>query len=157
MVKIPDLPSNPEKKIEENLYKPGKFEITEEEEFRIDIPVKLEDKKRWTIVSDKKFADETHWVSFRMWTYQEEVELRKQATNYDQIKRMHLIDNDMLNRLKLQKLIKAWSFEEQNPNLKLIHVNGILCDESYKAITNLHPNILRFIIEKMNDVLEYNA
>lgn len=156
MVKIPELPNKPNMKVEENLYKAGKYEITEEEDFKISIPIKLEEKKRWIIVNDEKFADEKHWVIFRMWTYEEEVELRKQATSFDQIKRMHLIDNDMLNRLKLQKLIKAWSFEENNPRLKLIHVNGILCDESYKAIIKLHPNILKYIIEKMNDVLEYN-
>lgn len=156
MVTIPELPKKTESKVEEQLYKAGKFEITEEEDFKIWIYIKKTD-KRWTIVKNEEICDEKHWVIFRMWTYEEEIELRKQVTNFDMMKRMHLIDNDMLDRLKLQKLIKAWSFEDDNPRLKLVHINGVLCDESYKAMMKLHPNILKHIIGKMNEILEYNG
>jgi len=146
-----------EERVDEKIYKSGKYEITENEDFTIKIPVWREDESsRWVIV-DAKNAQETHEVVFRMWSYEEEIELRKQATNYDPIKRIHLIDHDMLNRLKIQRLMKSWSFEKDNPRLKLLHVNGVMVDESFKNVMRLHPNILRFLIERMNNVLEYNG
>jgi hypothetical protein len=142
------------------LYKPGKYEVTKEDSFRVCIHIIHKD-GRWIVLDpDEMKAErgvEKHWVDFRMWTFDEEIELRKAATTFDAQKRMHLIDHDVLNRLKVQRLLKSWSFSEGNDALKLFHQNGVLVDESYEAFTKLHPNIARYIIERMNNVLEYNG
>ena len=96
-------------------------------------------------------------VEMRMWTYDESVELRKMATTYDQMKRLHMIDQDALNRLKLQKFLLSWSFGEENERLVLHHQNNTLTDESWKKVVSLYPNILEFIIQQMNAVYEYNG
>jgi hypothetical protein len=145
-------------RVDEKLMQPGKYEITDNDVFKIEFGVKQVD-KRWVVVdkTEKPMDSENHWVEFRMWNFEEEIELRKQSTIYDPLKRMHFVDNDKLNRLKIQKLLKAWSFEKGNERLKLFHVNGVLVDESYGYFMKLYPTILRFILEKMNDVLEYNG
>jgi len=156
--KTENLPSKPEseQRVDEKISKPGKFEITDDENFTVKIPVKTTE-KRWVVIENEKQADETHEVVFRMWSYEEEIQLRKEATTYDAMKRMHFVDNDKLNRLKLQTLLKSWSFEKDNPRLKILHVNGTMVDEVWKMVMKLHPNILRYIIDRMNNVLEYNG
>lgn len=146
------------KRVDEQISKPGKYEITENDTFKI-VFYLYNKEGRWLVV-DKSASGtpdvEEHWVEFKMWTFEEDIEMRKQASSYDPVKRLHLVDNDFLDRLKIQRLLKAWSFEKDNPRLKLLHVNGILVDESYKAFMKLYPNIVRYIIGRMNNVLEYN-
>lgn len=146
-----------ETRVDKKLEGAGKYEITHDTTFRIRFWLNLRD-GRWVIVpQDKKNKySEEHWVDFRMWTFEEEIDLRKKATSWDGFKRIHLIDHDQLNRMKIQLLMKAWSFDAQNDRLKLLHVNDILSDESYKSFCKLQPNISRHIIERMNDVLDYN-
>jgi len=149
------LPVQEGPRTDESLMVSGKYEITKDEEFVVDICVRIEN-GRWTICSSDH-ADETHSVVFRMWSYEEEINLRKRATTYDQIRQLHMIDRDALDRLKIQRLMKSWSFEKENPRLKLLHVNGVMSDESFNAVMKLHPNILRNILEKMNAILEFNG
>jgi hypothetical protein len=149
----------PDQRIDEQISKEGKYELTDNDTFRIEIYLTEKD-KRWIIVDKplgKTDGVKEHWVDFRMWTFEEEIGLKKQATNYDPLKRIHFMDNDLLNRLKVQRLMKAWSFEKDNSRLKLLHVNGILSDESYLSFTKLFPSIIRFVLERMNNVLEYNG
>ena len=146
-------------RLDDSISKPGKYEITKEDEFKIDFYV-IQREGRW-IVSDKDVFDkkcEKHWVKFRFWTFDEEVMLRKKVTGYDPVKRLHLIDVDSFNRAKVQALLKDWSFAEQNPRLKVFHVNGVLVDESWEVFSKkIHPNISRYIVDRMNMVLEYNG
>jgi hypothetical protein len=143
-------------RVDEKLMKPGKYEVTDQHTFKIEINLVFRD-KRWVIVDNPGKGIESHEVVFRMWAYDEMVELRKLATNYDSQKRIHLTDNDVLNRLKVQRLIVSWTFERDNPRLKLLHVNGILSDESWQAFTKLQPNIITYIFEEMNRVYEFNG
>jgi len=147
-------------RLDVQIYKPGKYEVNPDDVFRIKVHITKKD-GRWVVLNpDETKAQrgvEKHWVDFRMWTFDEEIELRKAATTFDSQKRMHLIDHDVLNRLKIQKLLKTWSFAQDNDALRLFHQNGVLVDESYEAFTKLHPNIARYIIDRMNDVLEYNG
>lgn len=149
------LPSKINDRVDETLMEPGEYEITEEEDFVIKIPLVKKD-KRWTIAIDNNI-DKVHEVVFKMWSYELGIDLRKKSTQYDEYKRYHFVDNDLLNRLKIQRLVKSWTFGDENPRLKLFHVNGILTDESFKSIMRLHPNVLKYIVEKMNEVLEYNG
>jgi hypothetical protein len=141
-------------RLDEKLSGPGKYVVTKENLFRIRFSL-INRNDRWVIVKAGTAGAEEHWVEFRMWTFNEEVELRKMSTQFDPLKKIHIIDNDFLNRLKIQRLLKSWSFEEQNPKLKLLHVNGILSDEGWQSFTSLFPNIVRFVLESMNAVLEF--
>jgi hypothetical protein len=142
-------------RIDEQISKPGTYEITDNEEFKIELHMRQKD-GRW-VTCEEKLGEKTHQVVFRMWSYEEEIELRKRATQYDSVKHWHFIDHDILNRLKIQRLMKSWSLEQDNARLKLLHVNGVMADESFNAVMKLHPNILRKIIEGMNEVLELNG
>jgi len=143
-------------RVDEKLMKPGKYEVTDQHIFKIEINLVFRD-GRWVIVDSPGKKIETHEVVFRMWTYDEMVELRKMATNYDSQKRIHLTDNDVLNRLKVQRLVVSWTFDRDNPRLRLLHVNGILSDESWQAFAKLQPNIITYIFEEMNRVYEFNG
>lgn len=139
------------------LTTPGKYEVTPETTFKVELLLVNKD-GRYVIVSDSEQEGvEKHWVEFRMWTFDEEVELRKMAMQFDENRRMHFMDNDRLNMIKLRRLIKAWSFENVGPRYKLLHVNGVLADESWNIVRKLFPSITTAIIVGMNNVLEFNG
>ena len=147
------------RRVDDALAKPGKYEVKQDDTFRIEFTVRKSG-DRWVVVgdpSDKAQDEEAHWVEFRMWTYEEDVTAKKNATMYDEKRRIHFIDHDLLNRFKVQALLRSWSFSEGNPRLKLLHVNGVLCDEGWEAFSRLYPSIIRHIIERLNDVLEFNG
>ena len=99
---------------------------------------------------------ESHWVKFKMWTYEQELEWKNESTEYDSTKRVHTLNADKLNEIKIRNLILKWSFGEKQDSLKLFHVNDLLTDESLKVFYSLYPSVVRYIVEGMNDVLEFN-
>jgi hypothetical protein len=140
------------------LMKPGKYEVTEDSLFTIRIPLAQRKGERWwVVVSDVNAAETVEDVVFRMWTYDEMIELRKLSTKYDNLRRVHTIDHDMMNRMKIQRFMVRWSFGDNNPRLELKHVQGVLSDECWKAVTKLQTNILKHIIEEMNERYEYGG
>lgn len=148
-------PESVSKRTDEKLMAPGKYEVSPEDVFTIDLYLKQEG-RRWILSGqDKNSCHET--VTFRMWTYDEMVEMRKLATNFDPMKRIHLVDQDALNRMKVQRLVTGWTLDKDNPRLRIQHANGVLTDESWTAFSRLHPSISTFIIDSMNFVLEYRG
>lgn len=152
-------PIVPDKRIDDQLAKPSKYEITEKSTF--DVKFYLVDVEgRWLPYDsrmEKVEGSEEHCVTFRMWKFLEAIDLQRKSTSFDPTKRIHYTDQDLLNRLKIQSLLKEWSFEKFDPKLKLLHVNGVLVDESYNKFINLHPNIVRYVVDRMNLVLEHNG
>ena len=142
-----------EERVDETLMEPGKYEITKDHTFEVNVHLRQSD-GRWVVVDNPVKGAEVHTVTFRMWNYDEMVDLKKQATAYDAGKRMHMIDNDTLDRLKIQKLLMGWTFDRDNPRLKLHRVQGTLTDESWGVVKRLQPNILTYIISGMNRVYE---
>lgn len=155
-VKTAEPSSPPVERVDERLFKPGKYEITPDTIFKVMIYTKDKD-GRWLMMSCPGKGVETNVVVFRMWTYDEMIEMRKMSTNYDSQKRVHMIDNDALNRLKIQRLMMSWTFDKDNSRLRIQHVNGVMTDESWKAFTSLQPNLCSFIIDEMNKVYEFNC
>lgn len=150
---------NPEKRIDTQLLKPGKYEVTDEDTFKIEFCITKKE-GRWIVLdktTEKIPGVEEHCVEFKMWNFEEDVALRKMCQQYDPTKRVHFLDNDLLNRVKVQRLLRTWTFDKENPRLKILHVNGCLSDESYAAFARLHPTIVRHILDRMNNVLEYNG
>ena len=138
------------------LMAPGKYEVTPDQTFTVSILVK-EFKGRWIIADRADKQTEEHNIVFRIWSYEEMIDLRKRCTNYDISRRMSISDNDLLNRLKIQKLMVSWTFGKDNPRLNIQHVNGVLTDESWKAFTKLSSSIAERIILEMNTVLDYGG
>lgn len=161
---MPEIKPKPEKKkkgkeeqrLDVRLMQPGKYEVTEDSTFPIDIFLK-EAEGRFIIMDGPGEDIEHERVVMRFWGYDEMVDMRKLATAYDQKKKIHLIDQDVLNRLKVQKLMVSWTFGKDNPRLQLHHVNKTLTDESWKAWTRLHPSISTHIIDRFNAVYEHNG
>jgi len=154
----PEVPKQeaPDNRVDVRLMKPGKYETTPDMTFVLDIYLRKKD-NRW-ILADGPGKDVDHEsVTFRMWSYDEMIGMRKMATTYDQIKRIHMIDHDALNQLKIQRLMIEWTFGRDNPRLKLFHVSGVLVDEGWNAFRRLQPNIISFIFDRMNRVYELNA
>jgi len=151
MSRVPSEPS-----VDERLMKPGRFEITPDTTFTVPVYAKEKD-GRWVIMTGPGKGIESNTVIFRMWTYDEMIEMRKMSTSYDAQKRVHMIDNDALNRLKIQRLMVSWTFDRENPRLRIQHVNGVMTDEGWKAFVSLQPNISTYIIDEMNKVYEFNG
>ena len=100
---------------------------------------------------------ESHWVTFRMWTYAEELAWRRECLEYDQSARIYQTNTALLDELKLRRLMKSWSFGEYDASLKLLHTGGVLSDESYDIIRGFYPAIIDHIVYRMNEVLESNG
>ena len=143
-------------RVDEKLMKPGKYEVTPETTFEVKVYLTIRN-KRWIVVGGPGEDVDTQTMVFRMWGYDEMVEMKKMATEFDAEKRVHTVDHDMLNRLKVQRLLQSWTFGGDNPRLKIHHVQGVLTDESWKAFTKLQPNIIVFIFDEMNRVYELNG
>jgi len=143
-------------RVDEKLMGPGDYEITEKHTFDVDVYLAKKG-NRWIVVEKGLKTNIKQTVVFRIWTYDEMIELRKQSTSFDAIQRMHMVDTDNLDRMKVQKLMQSWTFGENNPRLKIHRVQGVLTDESWISFKKLQANIIRFILEKMNEVLEYNG
>jgi len=143
-------------RVDERLMKPGKYEVIPENTITIDMYL-VANNGRWIIVDRPTAKAEKEQVVFRMWAYNEMIEMRKMATAFDSVKRMHMIDNDALNRLKIQRLLVSWTLDKDNPRLRLHHVNGVLVDESWTAFSKLQPNIITCILDEMNRVLEFGG
>ncbi len=154
VAKTPELPRG--LRLDEKLMKPGKYEVIPENTFKIDVNLMLKG-NRWVVVDGTGRGVECNEVIFRMWSYDEMIELKKMATTFDPTKRLHMVDNDLLNRLKVQKLLVSWTLDRDNPRLRVAHVNGVLTDESWVAFTKLQPNIVTYILDEMNRVYEYNG
>ena len=143
-------------RIDEKLAKHGKYEITPETTFTVTIYTKEKD-GRWLIMVGPGKNVETNSIVFRVWTYDEMIEMRKMVTTYDPQKRIHMLDNDALNRLKIQRLLVSWTFDKDNCRLKVQHVQGVMVDESWNAFKSLQPNIISYVLDEMNRVLEFNG
>lgn len=152
----PETTSKRDVPVEDQLMQPGPYEVTEDEVFTVVLHLEKVD-SRWCVRDEPGPRTISHWATFRMWTYEECVELRKLATRYDELRREHVMNHDYLDRLKLQRLLKDWSFAEQNERLKLHHVNGVMTDDCYKKVLKLHPTILRNLLLQMNMILEASA
>ncbi|MBP5459324.1 MAG: hypothetical protein J6Y62_04085 [Clostridia bacterium] len=137
----------------------GKYEVTPESEFTVRFCVSFEE-GRWRVhLEEARYANpeyESHWAVFRMWTYPEMLSWRQQATEYDNMTGVSRLNTDKLNEIKLRRLLKRWSFEEYDPRYKLLHVGGVLSDESYSLLNGMFPTIVDNLIFMMNQVLEEN-
>ena len=149
-------PAQEQPRLDEKLMEPGAYEVTKDSTFVIEIWLARKS-GRWVVTKAGDVEAIKHTCTFRMWNYNEMVDMRKTATAYDPNRRMHLIDNDALNRLKVQKLLLSWDFDKANPRLKLHRVQGVLTDESWEMFAKLQPNIITYIVERMNDIFEYNG
>lgn len=140
------------------LMEPGKYEVTRQSTFTVRVPLKRRSEEDgWWLVVKEDESEVVEQVVFRMWEYDEMVEMRKLATKYDQVRRVHMIDHDVLNRLKVQRFMVSWTFGNDNPRLQLHHQNGVLTDESWMAVKKLQTNILSHLIQEMNEKYEFGG
>jgi len=139
--------------VELSLQKPGKYESNPEQTFDIIINV-LNRQGRWIVIQSPIKGSEEHRVTFRLWTFEEMIEIKRKATTVDPMSRKTNIDFDLMNRMKVQKLLTSWTFSNDNPRLSIQHVNGVMTDESWKAFTKLDPSIIQRILDEMNFFLD---
>jgi len=153
--KTPPPSSKKEPDIALALMPPGKYEVTPDQTFEVVLYVR-EYKGRW-VITDRQTSSVEHKVIFRVWTFDEMIDLKRRATNYDPARRSNVTDVNLLNRLKIQKLLVSWTFSEENKRLEIQHVGGVLTDESWSAFRRLSPAIASKIIDEMNLVLDYGG
>ena len=142
--------------VTKTLLPPSKYMVSKEDYFYVKFGLQKY-QGRWLIVEEDSSPDvENHWLKFRMWSYPESVALRRKVTTYDQSKRASQIDQERLDEYKIKTLLLEWSFGERDPALKLLHVGGILSDESYAHFVNMHYNTVQYVTNRMNAILEQN-
>lgn len=137
-----------------------KYEVRPDTLFTVRFCLGFRDGRALCYTEDAKYKRpelESHWATFRLWTFREEQDWRNQTTVYDPPSRSWRPDPGRLNEIKLRHLLRDWSFAESDPKFRLLHVNGVLSDESYAAAMGLFPAILDNLLFLMNRVLEDNG
>ena len=134
-----------------------KYEISPDSEFTVRFCLGFEEEKILVYKEDSYLRIdglERHWAKFRMWNFREELEWKNQCMEFDSISRAFKQNIIKLNEIKIRRLIKDWSFSEIDPKFKLLHVDGVLSDESYNVMMGFNPAIMDNLIVLMNNVLE---
>ena len=152
---------NPKLVYDKKLY--TKYEVRPDTTFYIKFGLKwldetdYEENKRLIVTQYDKSNNniECHWMKFRMWTYEESNNWKNACTELDAFKN-YIFNKNKLFKVKVKNLLLDWSFKEDNPDMRLMNINGILADESINLFMNLHPNILFFVDDKLRDILELN-
>lgn len=157
---ISKTPEPPKPKTTEKVVSYSKYEVRPDSEFKIEFCIGEKDGR--IVVYTKEAAIqfpelESHWVVFRMWKYEEELDWKNRCQEYDAQSRSFKTNINKLDELKIRYLIKSWSFENYDPKFKLLHANRYLSDESYDIFKGFYPTIINNIIFLMNQVLEHNG
>lgn len=156
----PKPATNPSHDVKTRNPQLAKYEVTPESEFTVRFCIGFKEGRVQIYQEDAylKFDDlERHWVTFRMWKYEEELAWQNQAMEFQGQTRSFILNQGKLNEIKIRHLIKSWSFEEYDPKFKLLHVGGVLSDESYSIFKGFFPTIINNVIYLMNQVLENNG
>ena len=133
----------------------SKWQLQKDETFKVRFCLEEIEGKRIKIHLTEKGPDVIeHWVEFKMWDYNAMINLRKRATKYDEKSGTFYVDTDFFNDLKIQYLLKDWSFGQIEPHMKLTHFKNSLSDESFQMFKSFYPWISSAIVSKMNEVLE---
>ena len=90
-----------------------------------------------------------------MWTYQQYNKFRDLCCEQDQY-RNYVYNRSKLFKMKIKHLLLDWSFKQTDPNMRLMHVNEILSDQSIDDFMRLHTNILLHVQNQLNNVLQAN-
>ena len=141
-------------------YQPTKYQVTKDSVFIVKFGIDFFD-ERLIVLDQMQVEDiptsQSHWVKFRMWTYKQQISWKDQCMRFNNESRSFIVDNNKLNQLKIRRLIKDWSFAEHSDKFKLLHVNGVLSDQSYQIFKGFYPNVINGIIQRMNRVLQFNG
>lgn len=137
-----------------------KYEVTPQSTFVISFGLLQKQDGRFVPIHANKVFQyayaQSHWVKFRMWRYNQELEWKKQCLQFNNNIKSQLINHDKLNQKKIKNLMLDWSFGQHQDRLKMLHCDGVLSDESYKVFMGLYPSIANTIVTLMNNVLENN-
>lgn len=137
----------------------NKYQITKDSTFYIKFGIEFIEQQQDRIVItqyDKSNTNiQNHWLKFRMWSYQECNSFRDLCCQQDQY-RNYVYNKTKLFKMKVKHLLLDWSFKQSDPNMRLMHVNGILSDQSIDDFMRLHTNILFYVQRQLNNVLQAN-
>ena len=97
---------------------------------------------------------EMHWVKFRMWTYDEKRKWKSECMDFNASKKALEVNVEKMNERKIRSLLLDWSFGKSGDDMKLLHCEGELSNESYSMFLNLYPSIANTIVDLMNTVLD---
>lgn len=106
-------------------------------------------------VSNPKMADYRCKIKIEYPTYQEELEIKKLCTEYDETHAVHYIDQESLTEWRVRRCLADWNLHDVVPGLtgKLIRMQGKLEDKSMERFKSLPPLIRKRIIDKINRAL----
>lgn len=141
-------------------YQPTKYQVTKDSVFVIRFGIDFLEQRLILIEQEQveQFpTSQSHWVKFRMWTYKQQIAWKDQCMRFNNESRSFVVDTNKLNELKIRRLIKDWSFAKHSDKFKLLHINGVLSDQSYQIFKGFYPNVINGIIQRMNRVLQFNG
>lgn len=134
----------------------SKYQIKQDTNFYIRFGVAFYQDRLIVVQQDKLNPNiESHWLKFRMWSYQQCNRIKNNCCQLDRYKN-YIYNKTKILKQSVKYLLLDWSFGIKDPNMKLMHVNKVLSDQSIALFMNMHPNILFYIQDKLKGILQGN-
>lgn len=88
-------------------------------------------------------------------SYEEELQARKENTQFDDVNMMTFLDQDGILEWRLRRCLKSWNFHTLIPNFtkELVKVERKLSDDSLNAFKKLPPRLRKEIVRKLWNAL----
>jgi hypothetical protein len=88
-------------------------------------------------------------------TYEEELQIKKNCTTFDEYHSVHLIDHDKIAEWRLRRCIVNWDLHKKIPGLtkRLHRKEGLLTDDTFQLVLQLPPVVRKLITNKLWEAL----
>lgn len=119
--------------------------------FSVPLYIKVAANKTLRPIGSRRQADFICQLVFEYPTYQEELDAKKAATNYDEFRQIHWIDQDKLSEWRVRRCLVKWDLHQKIPGLtkRLHRINNQLEDDSLELFMQLPPLVRKAITQRL--------
>ena len=123
----------------------------ERQRFRLVIYLRIMANKTLRPVARKELATLSFLIECEYPTYQEELEAKRTATTYDEVRGIHYVDNDVISEWRVKRCLLRWNFHRKLRNFckRLHRSNNQLTTESWEDFRRLPPLVRKVIVNKL--------
>jgi hypothetical protein len=128
----------------------GKPEV-ERKRFRTKLYLRIMANKTLRPVARKELSTLGFTIEFEYPEYSEELDAKKNATTYDEVRGIHYVDNDVISEWRIKRCLIRWNLHLRLKGFckRVSKYNKMLTDESWEDFKRLPPLVRKAIINKL--------
>jgi hypothetical protein len=123
----------------------------ERKRFRLRIYLRIMANRTIRPVARKELSTLNFLIECEYPTYQEELEAKRTATTYDEVRGLHYVDNDVISEWRAKRCLIRWNLHLRLKNFckRLRRANNMLTSESWEDFKKLPPLVRKTIVNKL--------